>query len=138
MYETGYGIEDLETTKKNVQDFREGKTRILMATSIIEEGFDVSTCNKVLVFDLVTTEKSYIQLKGRARMQDSKFLIFTESQSRQKYSDLLNNYKMNHSLMKKISLDPFEINAVTENISFLKQNQLQSYEKYLIGNSFKL
>lgn len=52
---------------KNIEDFKNDKINILIATSVIEEGLDVSTCNLVISINEVLNVKSFIQTKGRAR-----------------------------------------------------------------------
>ncbi|GJS07430.1 endoribonuclease Dicer homolog 2 [Tanacetum coccineum] len=54
---------------KIVDEFREGKVNIIVATSILEEGLDVQSCNLVIRFDLSSTVCSFIQSRGRARMR---------------------------------------------------------------------
>lgn len=44
-----------------------------MATSVLEEGLDVPSCNLICRFDNVETFPSYIQSMGRARMKGAKF-----------------------------------------------------------------
>lgn len=52
---------------KNIEDFKNDKINILIATSVIEEGLDVSTCNLVVSINEILNVKSFIQTKGRAR-----------------------------------------------------------------------
>lgn len=71
----------LEEQKKAVKDFRDNKINVLVATGVVEEGFDIPSCNVVISFDELLNIKSYIQIKGRARMKNSLFYIFAhESQ----------------------------------------------------------
>ena len=67
---------------QTIKDFNENKINILIGTSAVEEGLDIQTCNAVMVFVELMTAKSYIQMKGRARCKNSKFLVFTNSVKR--------------------------------------------------------
>ncbi|KAH0775686.1 hypothetical protein KY290_007097 [Solanum tuberosum] len=51
---------------------------IIVATSFLEEGLDVQSCNLIIRFDPSATVCSYIQSLGRARMQNSDFLLMWE------------------------------------------------------------
>ncbi|KAI6684308.1 hypothetical protein NL676_030221 [Syzygium grande] len=62
-----------------VEEFRNGKVNVIVATSILEEGLDVQSCNLVIRFDPSTTVSSFIQSRGRARMQNSDYLLMVKS-----------------------------------------------------------
>jgi endoribonuclease Dicer len=59
--------------------FHKGGLNCLFATSIAEEGIDIPDCNLVIRFDLYRTMIAYIQSKGRARHQNSKFMNMIEA-----------------------------------------------------------
>ena len=58
--------------------FRRGEINCLIATSIAEEGLDISDCNLVIRFDLYRTLIQYIQSRGRARHSNSKYVHMLE------------------------------------------------------------
>jgi ERCC4-related helicase len=59
-----------------LDDFRAGNVNLILATSVLEEGIDVSNCHLVICFERPKNLKSFVQRRGRARMQKSKYIIF--------------------------------------------------------------
>lgn len=59
-----------------LNDFRAGTTNLILATSVLEEGIDISSCHLVICFERPKNLKSFVQRRGRARMQRSKYFIF--------------------------------------------------------------
>ncbi|XP_050208112.1 endoribonuclease Dicer homolog 2 isoform X2 [Mercurialis annua] len=86
-----------------VNEFREGKVNIIVATSILEEGLDVQSCNLVVRFDPSTTVSSFIQSRGRARMKNSDYLLMVKSGDVSTCSRL-ENYLASGELMRKESI----------------------------------
>lgn len=54
------------------------QVNIIVATSILEEGLDVQSCNLVIRFDPSVTVCSFIQSRGRARVQNSDYILMVD------------------------------------------------------------
>ncbi|KAK7189216.1 dicer-like protein 2 [Paraphaeosphaeria sporulosa] len=66
---------------KNQQDtldkLRSGDINLIIATTVLEEGIDVSACHLVICFESPKNLKSFVQRRGRARRMESKYIIFS-------------------------------------------------------------
>jgi ERCC4-related helicase len=65
--------------KNTLKDFREGNKNLIIATSALEEGIDISACNVVVCFNKPPNLKSFIQRRGRARHEKSTFVLLSAS-----------------------------------------------------------
>ncbi|XP_022732896.1 endoribonuclease Dicer homolog 2-like isoform X2 [Durio zibethinus] len=99
------GLQKQTRKKQNeiVEEFRKGVVNIIVATSILEEGLDVQSCNLVIRFDPSATVCSFIQSRGRARMQNSDYLLMVNSGDSSTHSRL-KNYLTSGEIMRKESL----------------------------------
>ncbi|KAF1965214.1 endoribonuclease dcr-1 [Bimuria novae-zelandiae CBS 107.79] len=64
---------------RTVSDFRKGELNCIFSTSVAEEGLDIPQCNLVARFDLYRTMIGYVQSRGRARHQNSRYLHMIET-----------------------------------------------------------
>ena len=78
---------DLREQQQSLADFRSGRKNLILGTSVLEEGIDIVACNSVTCFETPENLKSYIQRRGRARMQGSKYAIFLTDSSIRKNPD---------------------------------------------------
>lgn len=69
---------DTQDQQNTLGDFREGRKNLLIATSALEEGIDISACNMVICFNKPPNLKSFIQRRGRAR-QEKSAVVFLSS-----------------------------------------------------------
>ena len=60
---------------ETVQRFRDGVTKALIATRVVEEGLDISEVNLVIFYDNVPSSIRFIQRKGRTGRKDKGRLI---------------------------------------------------------------
>ena len=69
---------DVKFQKHTLDDLRYGRKNLVITTSALEEGIDVSACNHVICFETPPNFKSFIQRRGRARKKESRFIMMFE------------------------------------------------------------
>ncbi|XP_012296007.1 interferon-induced helicase C domain-containing protein 1 [Aotus nancymaae] len=67
--------------KEVISKFRTGKINLLIATTVAEEGLDIKECNIVIRYGLVTNEIAMVQARGRARADESTYVLVAPSSS---------------------------------------------------------
>lgn len=60
-----------------VQDFRDGKTRILLTTDLLSRGIDIPQVNMVINYDLPPNKETYVHRIGRCGRFDKKGVAIT-------------------------------------------------------------
>jgi superfamily II DNA/RNA helicase len=71
-----------EDKSKTLAKFRSGEITLVIATSVLEEGIDVSQCNLVIYFYQPANLKSYVQCRGRARLRETKLVMLLSTAAR--------------------------------------------------------
>jgi ERCC4-related helicase len=89
---------------RNVQAFREGTGSVLVATSVIEEGFDVPEANVVILYDHMKDSVELCQRFGRARASECHIVVMDERNDRP-VEFLQNVRNMQHDLVRSYNPD---------------------------------
>ena len=69
-------LHTIQDSRKVLNSLRSREINLLFATSVVEEGIDIDACSFVIVLDELQTTKTYVQMKGRARVLDASFFVF--------------------------------------------------------------
>ncbi|XP_006645199.1 endoribonuclease Dicer homolog 3a isoform X3 [Oryza brachyantha] len=87
--------------KDTLDSFRSGKVNLLFTTDVAEEGIHVPDCSCVIRFDLPRTTRSYVQSRGRARQEDSQYILMIE-RGNVKQNDLISAILRSETSMVEI------------------------------------
>lgn len=69
-------LADLKEQQASLDAFGRGDVNLIVCTNVLEEGIDVPTCHVVICYDPPKNLKSFIQRRGRARKEKSKYILF--------------------------------------------------------------
>ncbi|XP_038625348.1 antiviral innate immune response receptor RIG-I [Tachyglossus aculeatus] len=79
-----------------------GETKVLIATSVADEGIDIAQCNVVILYEYIGNVIKMIQTRGRGRAKDSKcFLVSSKEEliEREK-TNMIHEEMMNESILE--------------------------------------
>ncbi|WBW75285.1 dicer [Schizosaccharomyces osmophilus] len=113
--------------RKNIHNFKQGVYNILIATSIAEEGIDIPTCNLVIRFNTCQSVTQYVQSKGRARAEDSKFMLLVNDIEQAQYQKLQDEERILTTALESLeSTRELTSHVLGDNIT--TQNDIVKYE----------
>lgn len=72
----GTGAQSEADRHEQLEAFRDGQLKILVATPTLEEGIDVTECKFVVRYNHIATTKAHIQGAGRARHSEAEIYYF--------------------------------------------------------------
>uniref|UniRef100_A0A915CU90 Helicase C-terminal domain-containing protein n=1 Tax=Ditylenchus dipsaci TaxID=166011 RepID=A0A915CU90_9BILA len=69
------GGQSADIQQDMVKRFAHGDLKILVVTSVAEEGINIAECNLIIKYNNVGSERTLIQRRGRARAKDSRAIL---------------------------------------------------------------
>ncbi|XP_003226281.2 interferon-induced helicase C domain-containing protein 1 isoform X1 [Anolis carolinensis] len=127
--------------KDVIEKFRIGKINLLIATTVAEEGLDIPECNIVIRYGLVTNEIAMVQARGRARADESTYVLVASGGSGAAEREGVNVFreKMMHRAIKRVQDMPraeydnkirgFQLQSIMEVKMKAKKEQSKAYKK---------
>jgi hypothetical protein len=109
-----------DKSEEVVNVFRSGQKNLIVATNVLEEGIDLPACHLVISFDAPDNFTSYIQRRGRARQNDSEFVILNPGMGLRASSTEWENLEQ---AMQKMCLDRHRRLIAPETDDYVDDNQ---------------
>nr|XP_056704225.1 antiviral innate immune response receptor RIG-I [Euleptes europaea] len=108
----------------------DGDSKMLIATSVADEGIDIVQCNLVLLYEYTGNVIKMIQVRGRGRAKDSKCILVT-SKSERAETEQNNMWKeemMNKAILKLQKWDEATLAQKINDLQ-MKQKWKQDFKK---------
>ena len=127
------GMEESEQVRI-LERFHSGKYNLLVSTSVLEEGLDVTECNFVIRYQNVSNEIAQVQAKGRARAEDSRMYTVVSTNSKKDYWYLVQEEKqqiVERSVIALQSLDIAPLIAHKQKLFIEERDRIAEQKKRL-------
>ncbi|XP_078526859.1 interferon-induced helicase C domain-containing protein 1 [Lissotriton helveticus] len=127
--------------KEVIHKFSVGKVNLLVATNVAEEGLDIKECNIVIRYETVTNEIAMVQARGRARADDSIYVLVASSRSGVQDREYVNEYreKMMYTAIQNVQkmspeeykrkIQEFQVQSVMEKKMKTKKKNCKKYQE---------
>ncbi|XP_061172835.1 antiviral innate immune response receptor RIG-I-like [Saccostrea echinata] len=106
--------------KETIDLFRKGDFKLIVATTIVEEGLDIKECNLVVKYDYAGNAIAQIQAKGRGRADKSRFFILASEDKCVAEREWINSEK---EPMMDEAMTIVQMEILTNNEKFQKEKR---------------
>ncbi|XP_074856852.1 interferon-induced helicase C domain-containing protein 1 [Carettochelys insculpta] len=123
-----------------ISKFRAGNVNLLIATTVAEEGLDIKECNIVIRYGLVTNEIAMVQARGRARADESTYVLVAAGGSGAVERENVNIFReqMMYKAIRRVQkmpqeeylnkIESFQMQSIMEKKMKTKRDQLKTYK----------
>ncbi|KAI5942176.1 Antiviral innate immune response receptor RIG-I [Manis javanica] len=109
-----------------------GDNKMLIATSVADEGLDIAHCNLVILYEYVGSVIKMIQTRGRGRARGSKCFLVTSN------ADVIEKEKVNICKEKMMNDSILRLQSWDEAVFKEKVCKIQSHEKFIRDSQEKV
>ncbi|RUS76324.1 hypothetical protein EGW08_015912 [Elysia chlorotica] len=129
-----------------IEQFMCGSLRLLVATSVAEEGLDIPECNLVIKYNHVGNEVTTVQMRGRSRKKGGKSVLLAfDSICKKEYINQYDATMMKNAIRNVSSMTEDDIRKSNEKNQeeVLKNDEIdklvkQNEKRQLIDKEFKM
>jgi endoribonuclease Dicer len=95
-----------------LEKFKNKETNLIVASSVLEEGIDLQMCNLVVMYDSPKVYRSYVQARGRARVDKSSYIVLVDAEKIDVFQNKVVNWQSvdkelkDQLLLKTIDREP--------------------------------
>jgi endoribonuclease Dicer len=98
-----------------LEKFKNNETNLIVASSVLEEGIDLQMCNLVVMYDTPKVYRSYVQARGRARVDNSHYVVLVDSEAVGKFQQKVIIWRdVDKELKKQLLYKTFDRDAPSE------------------------
>lgn len=84
-----------------LEKFKNKETNLIVSSSVLEEGIDLQMCNLVVMYDKPKTYRSYVQARGRARVDSSDYIVLLENDKVQDFQNKVMVWRSVDAVLKE-------------------------------------